>query len=117
VPLYPLPSSPPCVHRRANHLPLPNRLPLPNHLPLPNSLPLPNHLPLPNRLPLQAGVLSEAALALEAEVQAHPDNADAWRLLGTVHAENDDDVRVGWAGWGRAGAGAGAGAGRGWRCC
>ncbi len=43
---------------------------------------------------LQAGVLSEAALALEAEVQAHPGNADAWRLLGTVHAENDDDIRV-----------------------
>ncbi|GLC64505.1 hypothetical protein PLESTF_000173300 [Pleodorina starrii] len=37
------------------------------------------------------GVLSEAALALEAEVRAHPDNAEAWRLLGTVHAENDDD--------------------------
>lgn len=45
--------------------------------------------------PLQAGVLSEAALALEAEVQANPGNADAWRLLGTVHAENDDDIRVG----------------------
>ncbi|GFH20458.1 peroxisomal targeting signal 1 receptor, partial [Haematococcus lacustris] len=37
------------------------------------------------------GVLTEAALALEAEVQAHPKNAEAWRLLGTVHAENDDD--------------------------
>ena len=37
------------------------------------------------------GLLSEAALALEAEVQAHPQNAEAWRLLGTVQAENDDD--------------------------
>lgn len=40
------------------------------------------------------GVLSEAALALEAEVQAQPGNAEAWRLLGTVHAENDDDQQV-----------------------
>jgi len=31
------------------------------------------------------------ALALEAAVQASPGHADAWRLLGTVHAENDDD--------------------------
>ncbi|PNW73046.1 hypothetical protein CHLRE_14g616750v5 [Chlamydomonas reinhardtii] len=37
------------------------------------------------------GVLSEAALALEAVVREHPENAEAWRLLGTVHAENDDD--------------------------
>jgi len=40
------------------------------------------------------GVLSEAALALEAEVQARPNNAEAWRLLGTVHAENDDDQQA-----------------------
>ena len=40
------------------------------------------------------GVLTEAALALEAEVQARPDNAEAWRLLGTVQAENDDDQQV-----------------------
>lgn len=40
------------------------------------------------------GVLSEAVLALEAEVQRAPRNVDAWRLLGTVHAENDDDVQV-----------------------
>ncbi|KAK9803033.1 hypothetical protein WJX72_010398 [[Myrmecia] bisecta] len=37
------------------------------------------------------GVLSEAVLALEAEVQRSPGNVDAWRLLGIVHAENDDD--------------------------
>ena len=37
------------------------------------------------------GVLSEAVLALEAEVRRAPANVAAWRLLGTVHAENDDD--------------------------
>ncbi|GBF99808.1 hypothetical protein Rsub_12561 [Raphidocelis subcapitata] len=40
------------------------------------------------------GLLTEAALALEAEVRANPRNAEAWRLLGTVHAENDDDVQA-----------------------
>ena len=42
----------------------------------------------------QSGLLSEAVLALEAEVQRRPDNVEAWRLLGTVHAENDDDQQV-----------------------
>lgn len=42
----------------------------------------------------QSGLLSEAVLALEAEVQREPQNVDAWRLLGTVHAENDDDQQV-----------------------
>lgn len=37
------------------------------------------------------GVLSEAVLALEAAVLAEPSNSEAWRLLGTVQAENDDD--------------------------
>jgi hypothetical protein len=40
------------------------------------------------------GLLTEAALALEAEVRAQPGNAEAWRLLGTVHAENDDDQQA-----------------------
>lgn len=40
------------------------------------------------------GVLSEAALAFEAEVQRNPDNVEAWRLLGTVHAENEEDQLV-----------------------
>ena len=40
------------------------------------------------------GVLSEAVLALEAEVQQSPRSVDAWRLLGTVHAENDDDLQA-----------------------
>ncbi|KAG1655784.1 hypothetical protein FOA52_013085 [Chlamydomonas sp. UWO 241] len=40
------------------------------------------------------GVLTEAALALESEVTSRPSNAEAWRLLGTVHAENDDDPQA-----------------------
>jgi peroxin-5 len=47
------------------------------------------------------GVLSEAVLALEAECQRLPGNAEAWRLLGTVQAENDDDVQA-IAAWNRA---------------
>ncbi|KAG4189912.1 hypothetical protein ERO13_A08G253600v2 [Gossypium hirsutum] len=37
------------------------------------------------------GLLSEAVLALEAEVMKNPENAEGWRLLGITHAENDDD--------------------------
>lgn len=37
------------------------------------------------------GRLGEAILALEAEVQRNPNNSDAWRWLGTAHAENDED--------------------------
>ena len=33
-------------------------------------------------------------LALEAECQRNPANAEAWRLLGTVQAENDDDQQA-----------------------
>lgn len=33
-------------------------------------------------------------LALEAECQRSPGNAEAWRLLGTVQAENDDDQQA-----------------------
>ncbi|KAJ6951031.1 hypothetical protein NC651_004632 [Populus alba x Populus x berolinensis] len=40
------------------------------------------------------GLLSEAVLALEAEVLKNPDNAEGWRLLGTAHAENDDDQQA-----------------------
>lgn len=42
----------------------------------------------------RSGVLSEAVLALEAAVQRDAANSEAWRLLGTVHAENDDDRRA-----------------------
>ena len=40
------------------------------------------------------GVLSEAALALEAAVRADSNFCEGWRLLSTVHAENDDDRRA-----------------------
>ncbi|KAG2579652.1 hypothetical protein PVAP13_6NG266500 [Panicum virgatum] len=40
------------------------------------------------------GLLSEAVLALEAEVLKNPDNAEGWRLLGVTHAENDDDQQA-----------------------
>jgi len=40
------------------------------------------------------GVLSEAALAFESVVQANPQDAKAWRLLGIVHAENEDDAQA-----------------------
>lgn len=40
------------------------------------------------------GLLSEAVLALEAEVLKSPENAEGWRLLGIAHAENDDDQQV-----------------------
>lgn len=38
-----------------------------------------------------AGHLDDAILAFEAEVQQHPENSDAWRMLGECHAENDED--------------------------
>ncbi|KAG4168068.1 hypothetical protein ERO13_A12G000850v2 [Gossypium hirsutum] len=43
---------------------------------------------------LRKGLLSEAVLALEAEVMKNPENAECWRLLGITHAENDDDQQV-----------------------
>lgn len=41
------------------------------------------------------GLLTEAMLAFEAEAQRNPSNVEAWRMLGTVQAENDDDLQVG----------------------
>ncbi|XP_028794410.1 peroxisome biogenesis protein 5-like isoform X1 [Neltuma alba] len=40
------------------------------------------------------GLLSEAVLALEAEVLKNSENVQAWRLLGVAHAENDDDQQA-----------------------
>lgn len=37
------------------------------------------------------GEINQAILALEATLQNDPENAEAWALLGTCHAENDDD--------------------------
>jgi hypothetical protein len=42
----------------------------------------------------RGGLLTEAVLAVEAEVQRQPGNVPAWLLLGTIHAENDDDLQV-----------------------
>lgn len=49
---------------------------------------------IPPALPSPAPTHSEAVLALEAECQRNPSNAEAWRLLGTVQAENDDDQQA-----------------------
>ena len=42
----------------------------------------------------EAGELRRAALAFEAEVRKSPENAEAWRMLGQTHAENDEDKRA-----------------------
>lgn len=42
----------------------------------------------------QQGLLTESALALEAECQRCPNNTEAWILLGKVQAENDDDIKA-----------------------
>lgn len=54
----------------------------------------PGPWPLQGRELFRRGVLSEAILALEAEVRRSPGHTAAWRLLGTAHAENEDDVQV-----------------------
>ena len=43
---------------------------------------------------ISTGDIPEAILALEAEVQRHPDSSEAWRLLGQLHAENDEDAKA-----------------------
>lgn len=40
--------------------------------------------------------VSHSSCLSVAQVRQHPENAPAWRLLGTVHAENDDDRQVGY---------------------
>ncbi|KAL8129332.1 hypothetical protein V2J09_018487 [Rumex salicifolius] len=40
------------------------------------------------------GLLSEAVLALEAEIMKNPGNAEGWRLLRIPHAENDDNQQA-----------------------
>ncbi|KAJ0408740.1 hypothetical protein P43SY_001964 [Pythium insidiosum] len=39
----------------------------------------------------ESGHLDDAILAFEAEVKQHPENSEAWRMLGECHAENDED--------------------------
>jgi tetratricopeptide (TPR) repeat protein len=43
---------------------------------------------------LKRGQTSDAVLAFEAAVQRRPEHADAWRLLGQAHAQNDKDDRA-----------------------
>lgn len=54
----------------------------------------PTYTPISAWLPACLPAASEAVLALEAECQRSPSNAEAWRLLGTVQAENDDDQQA-----------------------
>jgi len=41
-----------------------------------------------------AGLIPEAILALEAEVRSRPDSSEAWRRLGELHAECDNDIQA-----------------------
>uniref|UniRef100_A0A7S1UMB0 Peroxin-5 n=1 Tax=Phaeomonas parva TaxID=124430 RepID=A0A7S1UMB0_9STRA len=41
-----------------------------------------------------SGHLTKAAQAFEAAIRADPSHADAWRMLGMTHAENEEDVRA-----------------------
>jgi peroxin-5 len=42
----------------------------------------------------EEGRIKEAILAFEADIQKQPENADAWRMLGVCHAENDEDKKA-----------------------
>eukprot|EP00923_Selenidium_pygospionis_P039992 GHVN01069309.1.p1 GENE.GHVN01069309.1~~GHVN01069309.1.p1 ORF type:complete len:457 (-),score=45.41 GHVN01069309.1:1225-2595(-) len=43
---------------------------------------------------VREGKTSEAILALEAEVTADPECSEGWRMLGELHADNDQDVEA-----------------------
>lgn len=43
---------------------------------------------------LAAGRTADATLAFEAEVAQHPENAEAWRMLGMAHADGDNDQQA-----------------------
>ena len=43
---------------------------------------------------LAAGQTADAALAFEAAIAQHPENAEAWRLLGIAHADGDNDQQA-----------------------
>jgi peroxin-5 len=43
---------------------------------------------------LGEGYVNEAILAIEATVQKNPEFSEAWRLLGNIHSENDDDTNA-----------------------
>ena len=40
---------------------------------------------------IEQGKIQEAVLCLEAEVQHHKESSEAWRLLGQLYQENDQD--------------------------
>lgn len=42
----------------------------------------------------EAGETNRAILCFEAEVRSRPDNADAWRMTGRCHAENDEERKA-----------------------
>ena len=42
----------------------------------------------------EEGRVNEAVMAFESEVSRDPDNSEAWRMLGSCHAENDQDDRA-----------------------
>lgn len=42
----------------------------------------------------EEGRVNEAVVAFESEVSRDPDNSEAWRMLGSCHAENDQDDRA-----------------------
>ena len=40
---------------------------------------------------IEQGKIQEAILCLEAEVQKNKENAEGWRILGSLYQENDQD--------------------------
>ena len=43
---------------------------------------------------IQEQNVENAILSLEAEVQKNPENSEAWRQLGILHQENDEDEKA-----------------------
>lgn len=43
---------------------------------------------------IASGEVADAILALEAELTRNPETSEAWRLLGRLHADNDEDSKA-----------------------
>jgi peroxin-5 len=43
---------------------------------------------------IASGEIADAILALEAELTRNPETSEAWRLLGRLHADNDEDSKA-----------------------